>query len=424
MNKKILFLILFILVIIILKNFVLYDKYKMPKGAEIEVKKDTIDVYSEDIYLFDLIKTSNIKVLTENSLIDTNSIGNKSITITYKCGKSLKKYLYDVKFNIVDTESPIFIKAPSTSKSFYVDEASKKDIEKIKDKITFGDNYDINPQIKAEYDIDFSKIGTYKITFEISDSSNNITSKDMEIIIKERPKKDITEIIEENEVEIIEEEKEEESFIPFEEHVEKYKNSKTMIGIDVSKWQGEIDFDKIKDAGCEFVIMRIGVMKDKDSELVKDSTFDNNYKNAKKSGLKVGIYVYSEANNVETAISNAEFIINELNGDKLDFPIAFDWESWTYFNSMEMNLHMLNKMYDAFSNKLKEAGYDSMLYASEYYLNNVWMDLKDYTLWVAKYSSKNPEITNGNKHILWQNSNTGRIDGIDSDVDLDIYYKN
>ena len=127
MNKKILFLILFILVIIILKNFVLYDKYKMPKGAEIEVKKDTIDVYSEDIYLFDLIKTSNIKVLTENSLIDTNSIGNKSITIIYKCGKSLKKYLYDVKFNIVDTESPIFIKAPSTSKSFYVDEASKKD---------------------------------------------------------------------------------------------------------------------------------------------------------------------------------------------------------------------------------------------------------------------------------------------------------
>ena len=113
-----------------------------------------------------------------------------------------------------------------------------------------------------------------------------------------------------------------------------------------------------------------------------------------------------------------------IDGDKLDFPIVFDWESWTYFNSMEMNLHMLNEMFDEFSKTLKEAGYESMLYASEYYLNNVWLDLKNYDIWIAKYSEKMPEITNGNnKFKMWQNTCTGKIDGINSDVDLDIYYK-
>ena len=352
--------------------------------------------------------------------LQVDSIGSKTTTISYKYKNDLRKYLYDINYDVVDNISPIFIKAPSASKTFYVDEMSNKDIDKIVEKITFGDNYDVNPTIKTIGDINFSKAGTYKITLEISDSSNNKTTKDIDVLIKERPKT----VNNSNDVNTEEElEENDEKTIQFEEQIKNYKTNNTMLGIDVSKWQGEIDFKKIKNAGCEFVIIRLGVMKDKDSELVKDATFDLNYKNAKQAGLKVGIYIYSEANNVTTAISNAEFIINELNGDKLDFPVVFDWESWTYFNSMEMNLHMLNEMYDAFSNRLNEAGYNTMLYASEYYLNNVWLDLKDYTLWVAKYSSKLPEINSANNnYILWQNANTGCIDGIDSNVDLDIYY--
>ena len=379
-----------------------------------------IDVYSEDLYLYDLIKSSNVQILTENMPLQVDSIGSKTTTISYKYKNDLRKYLYDINYDVVDNISPIFIKAPSASKTFYVDEMSNKDFDKIVEKITFGDNYDVNPTIKTIGDINFSKAGTYKITLEISDSSNNKTTKDMDVLIKERPKT----VNNSNDVNTEEElEENDEKTIQFEEQIKNYKTNNTMLGIDVSKWQGEIDFEKIKNAGCEFVIIRLGVMKDKDSELVKDATFDLNYKNAKQAGLKVGIYIYSEANNVTTAISNAEFIIDELNGDKLDFPVVFDWESWTYFNSMEMNLHMLNEMYDAFSNRLNEAGYNTMLYASEYYLNNVWLDLKDYTLWVAKYSSKLPEINSANNnYILWQNANTGCIDGIDSNVDLDIYY--
>ena len=401
-------------------HFVFYNKYKMPKGAEIIISDENLEVYSENIYLYDLIKSYNVEILTENYPLQLDNIGNTTVTISYKY-KGIRKYLFDINYKVVDNTSPIFIKAPSSSKTFYVSEASDKDIDKIIEKTTFGDNYDINPTIKKIGTVDFSKIGTYKLTFEISDSSNNKNSKDIEIIIKERPKEADNSNLDKTKEDNIEEE--DENTIIFEEHIKSYKNNNTMVGIDVSKWQGEIDFQKVKDAGCEFVIIRLGVMKDKNSELVKDSTFDINYKNAKLAGLKIGIYVYSEANNVQTAISNAEFVINELNGDILDFPVVFDWESWTYFNSMEMNLHMLNDMYDAFSNKLNEAGYNTMLYASEYYLNNVWLNLKDYKIWVAKYSNKSPELINSKNFELWQNSCNGRINGIKSDVDFDIFYK-
>lgn len=418
MNKEFIIFIIIILFVLFLFNFVFYDKYKIPKGAEIEILSDRIDVYDEEKSIYDLIKKSNINILTDDDRIDTATVGEHTITIQYKY-KGIKKYLYDIKYTVVDNISPIFVKAPIASKSFYVNEASLEDLKKLENKITYADNYDIYPKMTSENDIDFTKVGTYTVNYTITDSSNNSVSKSTNIIIKERPiKNDKEENIEE------EVEEEEDDSIAFENQIENYKTNNTMVGIDVSKWQGEIDFEKVKNSGCEFVILRIGVMKDKDSELVKDNTFDINYKNAKKAGLKVGIYVYSEANNVETAKSNAEFIIKELNGDKLDFPIVFDWESWTYFNSMEMNLHMLNEMFDEFSKTLKEAGYESMLYASEYYLNNVWLDLKNYDIWIAKYSEKMPEITNGNnKFKMWQNTCTGKIDGINSDVDLDIYYK-
>ena len=418
-KKKVLIIILIIIIAIILKRYVFYNRYKMPKGAEINLLEKSVDVYDENINIYDFIKESNVEILTENFIIDTKTIGNHKETIEYKYN-GIRKYKFDINYEVVDEVAPIFITALPTSKSYYVNEASLEDINTLVSKITYADNYDIYPTLLTEGTIDFSKTGEYELTFTLSDSSDNKLVKTLNVTVKERPVVTNSEDNSKDE----KEEDEEDDGIPFEEQIINYKTEGTMVGIDISKWQGEVDFEKVKEAGCEFVIIRIGVMKDKDSELVKDKTFDVNYKNAKKAGLKVGIYVYSEANNVDTAVSNAEFIINELNGDVLDFPVVFDWESWSYFNSMEMNLHMLNEMYDAFSDKLQENGYETMLYASENYLNNVWMNLKDYTIWIAKYSTKTPEITNGNnKYILWQNANTGRIDGVDGDVDLDIYYK-
>ncbi len=416
--------IIFVLIIAFgLFRYVFYNRYKMPKGAEIQTLEKAIEVYDETTKLYDLIGNTNVKILTENQVLDTNTAGSHKVTIKYKY-KGIRKFKYDINYEVIDTVPPIFIKAPASSASFYLDEASQKDIDDIAKKIAYADNYDVYPKLRIEGDVNFLEAGTYPVEFIISDFANNETTSKTQITIKERPIKteETKKTVEQKEPDP-ESEEEEDNFISFEDHVSNYKTNNTMVGIDISKWQGEVDFQKVKDAGCEFVILRIGVMKDKDSDLVMDNTFRENYKNAKAVGLKVGIYVYSEANNVKTAVSNAEFIIDALNGDKLDFPVAFDWESWSYFNSMQMNLHMLNEMYDAFSKRLEQNGYETMLYASQNYLNNVWLDLKDYTLWVARYSTNLPEITNENKYILWQNASTGRIDGIEGDVDLDIYYK-
>lgn len=421
MKKKI-FLVIAILIVsilggILLFKYVFYDKYKIPKGAKIDIINSKFEVYSESKNLYDIIGDNNIEILTEDEALDLETVGEHKKTIQYKYN-GVRKYLFDVKYEVEDNIKPIFIKEPTSSVSFYVNESSQQDIQKLEEKISYADNYDISPRLIVEGNVDFSVLGTYTLYYTIKDSSGNETSKTMNVIIKERQVDNGNK----SEIEEPKKEEEKEEKNTFAKHIENYKTEETMVGIDVSKWQGEIDFDKLKDAGAEFVIMRLGVMKDKDSEVEIDNTFEKNYENAKKVGLKVGIYVYSEANNVDTAISNAQFIINILNGEKLDFPVVFDWESWAYFNRMQMNLYMLNKMYDAFSNTMKNAGYESMLYGSEYYLNNVWMDLKDYTIWVAKYSTKEPKIENGNKILMWQNSCTGKIEGIDEEVDLDIYY--
>lgn len=412
MNKKIVVLLIFILIIgiVLAKIFIFYDKYKMPKGAEINVLDEKIAVY-EETNLYDLLENYNITILTEDTQLNYNTIGNHTYTIKYKYNGSIRSYLYDVKYTIVDEVDPIFINVPS-SKTFYVGEASEDDLTK---KVSYADNYDSKPTLKIEGDVDFENVGTYNIKYIVTDQSGNETIKNTSVVVKERPTK--------TETTVSNNEEEEEDFVSIEEQIENYKTASTMIGIDVSKWQGDIDFEKVKNAGVEFVILRMGVMKDKDTPLAIDNTFESNYNKAKEAGLKVGIYVYSEADTVDKAVENAKFVIDNLNGDKLDFPVCFDWENWAYFNELEINLHRLNEMYDAFTEELENAGYTTMLYASENYLNNTWLSLKDYTIWAAKYSSKMPSLNAGNEYILWQNTDKGRVDGIEGNVDLDIYYK-
>lgn len=405
--KTLFIIIILIIAILILKNMVFYDKYKIPKDVEISISDEDIDVYTNTM-LYDLIKSKNVDILTENTELDYKTIGQHTSTIEYKY--KMKKYLYDIKYNVIDNVSPIFINVPS-KKTFYVSEANEESLTK---KVSYADNYDAKPELKIEGKVDFGEVGKYKIKYIVMDQSGNETVKDTVIEIKEKPEKKP----QDNEEE---EEETKEDFISIEEQIANHKTNNTMIGIDISKWQGEVDFKKVKNSGVEFVILRMGVMKNKDTPLAIDNTFETNYKNAKEAGLKVGVYVYSESNTIDKAVENAEFVIENLKGDKLDFPVCFDWECWAYFNELEINLYRLNEMYDAFSNKLKDAGYDTMLYASENYLNNTWLDLKDYTIWAAKYSNKKPSISRN--YILWQNTDKGRVDGIEGNVDLDVYYK-
>ncbi len=199
-----------------------------------------------------------------------------------------------------------------------------------------------------------------------------------------------------------------------------YKNNNTEVGIDVSEWQGDIDWNKVKNAGATFVMIRIGHGTNDDGTYYEDKKFAQNLVGAKTAGLKVGIYYYSKAISSDEAIKQAKWIISVLNGEKLDLPISFDWESWSSFNSFHINYNDLNNTAKSFMDEVIKAGYKGMNYGSVSYLEKIW-SLDAYPTWAAHYAKV---IDYSKPYYIWQAANTGRIDGINAHVDLDVLNKN
>ena len=184
-------------------------------------------------------------------------------------------------------------------------------------------------------------------------------------------------------------------------------------GIDVSIWQSDIDWRKVKNSGIDFAMLRIGY-----GDNYKDACFEKNYYGAKKAGIRIGGYYYSYAVTVEEAINEANRCIEFLNGRDMDLPVAFDLE-----DPIQQNLskNLKSQIVRAFCEKIKAAGYRPMLYANLNWLNNhIDYDIiRDYDIWLAQWNDK---PTYDRPFYMWQFSNQGRIDGIKGDVDLNIIY--
>ena len=267
-----------------------------------------------------------------------------------------------------------------------------------------GDNYDNNPECVIEGDYNLDNVGSYNLVFKATDSSGNVSKKKFILNVNEASSKK-----ESNGVKSVTE---------FSDVIKDYKNDNTQIGIDVSKWQGDIDFSKLKSAGVEFVIIRIGSSTGINGENFIDSKFIQNIKNANSVGIPVGVYFYSYANSVDRAISDAKWIIENIKDYKVELPIAFDWENWGSFNTYELSFFGLTNMAKRFMDTVKDAGYDAMLYSSKTYLENIWMSV-DYPVWLAHYT-KNTNYAGD--YSYWQICSNGRVDGINGDVDIDIRY--
>lgn len=188
-----------------------------------------------------------------------------------------------------------------------------------------------------------------------------------------------------------------------------------MKGIDVSKWQGDIDWNKVKKSGIEFAIIRAGYGKEISQ---KDPYFDRNYAGAKAAGINVGVYWYSYAESVEDAKREARACLEVIKGKQFEMPIYFDLEEKKQFAKGKQFCSDLVK---AFCNELEAAGYFTGLYMSRYFLQNYITEdvAKRYTMWVAEYG---PKLNYGGQYGIWQNSSTGSVAGINGDVDTDICY--
>ncbi len=135
-------------------------------------------------------------------------------------------------------------------------------------------------------------------------------------------------------------------------------------------------------------------------------------------GIPVGIYFYSYAKTVDQAVEQAEWVKKQISGYNIALPIAFDWESWNSFNTTGMSFYTINKVANTFLDTLEDSGYKGMLYGSKTYLSNIWYPSKHAT-WLAHYTSK----TNyEGVYSIWQMCDTGRINGIKGNVDIDILY--
>jgi len=373
--------------------------YEDNTNDNIDLIMNNIEVYS-DTYLYDIIdlKNKNIEIVSDNKLINTEKIGQKDIEVIYKLEN--KKYSRILNIIIVDNEAPIVFSG--TNKSVNVDYDGD-----LCNLITYGDNYDGNLTCKIEGNYDLSKIGTYNLSYTISDSSNN--NKEVKVTLNVKEKSNNT-----NNNTTAQSKK-----TQFIDILTKYKNDNNEIGIDVSKWQGKIDFEKVKNAGATFVMMRIGVQKGSKEELEIDPYFEENFKNARASGLKVGVYLYSIATSKEEAINHAKWVIEKLNGEKLDLPIVFDWENWSKWNSYKISFHDINMIADSFINTIKDNNYEGMLYSSKFYLETIWENKLEFPIWLAHYTDK---TTYSGNYKIWQLCNNGRIDGINGDVDINIMY--
>lgn len=397
-NKKLILIISIVVGIILLSvgGFLLY-KYIEIKNAVVKVVlKDNLEAdFADTLRVSSFIESINGKIV-DDYYLNTDSLGKKKIDFEYINDDGIKiKYNYEI--NVVDREAPLIW----LGKSYNVTRRSE---DNLIDKIMCGDNYDNNPECVIEGDYNLDNVGSYNLVFKATDSSGNVSKKKFILNVNEASSKK-----ESNGVKSVTE---------FSDVIKNYKNDNTQIGIDVSKWQGDIDFSKLKSAGVEFVIIRIGSSTGINGENFIDSKFIQNIKNANSVGIPVGVYFYSYANSVDRAISDAKWIIENIKDYKVELPIAFDWENWGSFNTYELSFFGLTNMAKRFMDTVKDAGYDAMLYSSKTYLENIWMSV-DYPVWLAHYT-KNTNYAGD--YSYWQICSNGRVDGINGDVDIDIRY--
>ena len=197
------------------------------------------------------------------------------------------------------------------------------------------------------------------------------------------------------------------------------------FGIDVSKYQSNIDWNKVKKAGVNFVIIRIGYRGyGASGTLVLDPMFEEHFTNVKNAGLKVGVYFFSQATTEEEAKEEAFACAYVLNGRKLDYPIFFDTEASGASNGSGradgLGMEDRTKCAIAFCEEVKAQGYKPGVYASTlWYRKRVNLNsLKKYTIWNAHYGVASSPID----CALWQGTCTARLPGYKGDMDVNISY--
>lgn len=198
----------------------------------------------------------------------------------------------------------------------------------------------------------------------------------------------------------------------------------SIAGIDVSEHQTSIDWQQVRDAGIEFVMVRVGYRTYGGGNITLDANFRENIEGASAAGLKVGVYFFSQAANTDEAIEEADAVIDAIEPYDITYPVVFDWEL-IYGDSARTDTVTVEALADcciAFCERVRSAGYTPMIYQNK---NTALMKLdlprlKDYDFWLAEYNDAPSYYYD---FQIWQYASDGFIPGIEGEVDLNIAFK-
>ncbi len=200
----------------------------------------------------------------------------------------------------------------------------------------------------------------------------------------------------------------------------KMTSTSGILGIDVSKWQGTINWSAVKAAGVDYVIIRVGYRGSSAGALIDDSKFASNIQGAKAAGLKVGVYFVTQAINDVEAVYEASMVLDRIKGYSLDLPVFIDVEaSGGRGDTIDKNTR--TSVIIAFCETIRSAGYTAGIYANKTWLTSR-MDVSkfgNYKIWVAHYSSV---CGYTGRYDYWQYTEKGTISGINGYVDMDLRY--
>ena len=192
------------------------------------------------------------------------------------------------------------------------------------------------------------------------------------------------------------------------------------MGIDVSKWNGSIDWNAVKNSGVSYVIIRVGYRGSSQGSLIDDPTFKTNIKGATAAGLKVGVYFFTQAVDEVEAVQEASMVLDRISGYKISYPVFLDVEG-SGGRGDKIDSTTRTAVCKAFCNTIQNAGYTAGVYANKTWLTSR-MDagaLSGYKIWLAQYAST-PTYTG--RYDLWQYRSNGKVSGISGNVDLNLSY--
>ena len=195
-------------------------------------------------------------------------------------------------------------------------------------------------------------------------------------------------------------------------------------GVDVSVYQGEIDWQAVADAGVDFAIIRVGYRGYSQGAIQPDTNFQKNMEGALKAGLDVGVYFFSQATTVREAEEEADYVLEAIRSYPVTYPVVFDWEfiDGQTARTDEMEGEHMTECAKTFCELVQAAGYTPMVYFNQEqgYLYYQLDQLDEFSFWLAEYDEKPDFFYN---FAMWQYTHTGTVPGIPGNVDLNLAFQ-